>query len=225
MNRLVRSRVLICSMVLGLTAACTGPDAAPETTVVAGDLAPGELVGELLTAVEEGRFDDAARLTDSGQAGLLALAEGADANEVVEALEGDPDGVAANFWSGFAQSLDPERSLSESSVTVGDEVTEGESRFVPVRVAYPEGEDRTFYLRQADGWRVDLMATFGHVIAGRLTPRVEDLLDSANPNASQVIGLLNRSAPSLMLAARNPQLDSATHQSLLALLERITRAG
>lgn len=220
----MRFRVVSFVLLSSVLVACNGPAATPETTVPA-DLPPAEVVGELLRAVEEGRFEDAARLTDSEQAGLLALAEGADPKEVIEALGEDPEGVAANFWSGFVQSLDPELSLSEASVELGDEVTEGEHHFVTADVAYPDGQHRTFYLRMEEGWQVDLMATFGHVIAERLTPRVEALLNSANPNAAQVVALLNRSAPSLLLASKDPELDPATHQSLLALLERVTRAG
>lgn len=209
---------------LVILAACRGEQAVPETTV-GTDLEPSMVVRELLAAILDGRFEDTAALTDQRQAALLALAEGAEINEVVEALDADAAGVAANFWSGFAQSLDPSFDLENTTLEVGEELEQGGNRYVPVEMSGPDGEERVFYLRRDDGWRVDLMATFAPLVAERLTPRVESLLTSANPNASTVVGLLNRSTPSLEVAAAEPSLDVSTHQSLLALIERITRAG
>lgn len=204
--------------------ACRGEEASPDTTLPS-DLGPEEVVGELLDAVIEGRFEDTPPLTDQRQAGLLALAEGAEVNEVVEAIDDDSAGVAANFWSGFAQSLDPSFTLEGSSLVVGDEIEQDGDRYVDVVLIDAAGEERVFYLRRDDGWKVDLMATFAPLVAERLTPRVEALLSSANPDAATLVSLLNRSTPSLELAARRPGLDSGTHQSLLALIERVTRAG
>ena len=50
-------------------------------------------------------------------------------------------------------------------------------------------------------------------------------MSSANTNAATLIAMLRDSAPSLQVAAQNPNLDLATHQALLALLERVTRAS
>lgn len=210
-------------LVFVILAACRGEQAAPETTV-GSDLEPSTVVSELLAAIVEGRFEDTASLTDKRQAGLLALAEGAEINEVVEALDQDAAGVAANFWSGFAQSLDPAFDLEGTTLAAGEELEQGGERFVPVEMSGPAGEERIFYLRRDDGWRVDLMATFAPLVAERLTPRVESLLTSANPNAATVVAMLNRSTPSLEVAAADASLDVSTHQSLLALIERITRA-
>ncbi|MFP3914490.1 MAG: hypothetical protein ACLFWM_06415 [Actinomycetota bacterium] len=222
----MRSR---CGLAVGVLvvmalAACQGEEVPAETTVPA-DLAPEEVVNQLLEAVLAGRFEETSALTDQRQAGLLALAEGADVNEVVQALDEDPGGVAANFWSGFAQTLDPSFTLEEASLEAGDTVRRDGESFVAVGVAGPEGEERVFYLRRDGTWRVDLMATFAPVVAERLTPRVESLLTSANPDASRVVGMLRRSIPSLRLAADDQGLEASVHQSLLALIERITRAG
>lgn len=188
------------------------------------DLEPIEVVTVLLEAVVDGRFEDTAAITDSEQAGLLALAEGADATEVVEALDEDAGAVAANFWSGFAQTLDPGFSLEDAAIEAGQPLEEGGEEFVAVTLSSAESE-KVFYLRQNGTWRVDLMATFGHIVAERLIPRVEALLSSANSDATTLVRLLNDSAAALQVAASNPDLDVATHQSLLALLERVTRAG
>lgn len=212
------------SLALLLVGACSGEAAPPDTTYPA-DLEPAAVVDELLAAVSEGRFEDAASLTDVRQAGLLALAEGAEVGEVVDSLDEDATGVAANFWSGFAQSLMPSYDPAAFTVEAGEVQEQDGERYVPVVVTDPDGEERTFYLREEEGgWKIDLIATFAPLVAERLTPRVESLLTSANPEAAEVVSRLNRAIPSLEVAARST-LDVATYQSVLALIERITRAG
>lgn len=205
--------------------ACRGGEPAPATSSIPADLEPTAVVSELLEAVVEGRFEDTAALTDQGQAGLLALAEGAEVNEVVDSLDEDAAGVAANFWSGFAQSLDPEFTLEGATLGRGEETAQDGEQYVEVVMTDTAGDERVFYLRRDGGWKVDLMATFAPVVAERLTPRVEALLTSANPNAARLVNQLNQATPSLQVAAANADLDSGTHQSLLTLIERITRAG
>ena len=147
------------------------------------------------------------------------------AEQLEAALETDPGVVASNFWSGYAQTLDAEVTMDSLSIEEGDTVTEGDRTYAIVRVSDPSGNERRFYLRRDEGWTVDLMATFGPVLAERMVPRVEALLSSANANAGVLIGLLRDSAPSLQVVTRHPELDQATHQTLLALIERVTRAS
>jgi len=212
-------------MLLVVAAACS-PDSTPDsTTVPAGTLDPEGVVRTLLADVQAGRFDHAASLTDGGQAVLLTLAEGADATDVTESLADEGSAVAANFWSGFAQTLDPADDPAEWTVEVGEEITEDGHTFVAVRVVPGEEEGRIFFLRQDGTWQVDMMATFGPILAERLTPPVESLLSSANADASPVLALLVESVPSLRVAAANTELAPATHQAALGLIERITRAG
>jgi hypothetical protein len=215
------SRILAVAVIL---AACSG-EVSPADTTVSADLGPEQVVEELLHAITEGRFEDTSALTDHRQAGLLALAEGAEVNEVVEAVDDDTGGVAANFWSGFAQSLDPSFTPEGATIEQGETTESGGERYVQVVFTDVSGEARIFYLRRDGVWKVDLLATFAPVVAERLTPRVEALLSSANPHAATLVGWLHRSTPSLEVAAANPALDATTHQSLLALIERITRAG
>jgi hypothetical protein len=222
MSTLRRPLVVLVALIC-LLAACRGDAAVLETTIPE-DLEPTEVVRALLEAINEGRFEDTPSITDGEQAGLLVLAEGANPTEVVEAIEDDPDAVAANFWSGFAQTLEPEFSLAEATIEAGETLEEGGEEYVAVSVVTPEAE-RLFYLRRNGNWKIDLMATFGHIVAERLVPRVEALLSSANSHAATVVGMLNESASSLQLAARNPDLEASAHQSLLALIERVTRAG
>lgn len=215
------SRILLVGIVL-LTACSDEP---PTETTVPENLGPEATVRTLLGDIQAGEFEKAAALTDTEQAGLLTLAEGADATDVVEALEDGGEAVAANFWSGFAQTLEPGDQPENWPIAVGEEVTQGDLVFVPIEVVPPDGEERIFYLRRDGTWKIDMMATFGPILAERLAPPVETLLSSANPNASTVLSLLVESVASLQVAAAHSELEPDTHQSLLALIERITRAG
>lgn len=218
-----RSVVLGLMIVMAVTA-CRDQAPANDTTSTGQDLEPVEVVSELLAAVVEGRFEDTPPLTDGVQAALVTLAEGADATDVVELLVDGGEGVAANFWSGFAQTLDPSLDTAQITVEAGDATTMGGEEFVFVTATLPDGEPRSFVLRRDGSWKVDLLATFAPVLAERLIPAVESLLSSANTDGATVLARLNESEASLRVAVANPGIDDVSHQSLLALIERVTRA-
>ena len=212
-------------LVAVLVAACSSGPATDTSVGPVGDLGPEGVVRSLLADVQAGRYDHAASLTDAEQAVLLTLAEGADATDVTESLTDGGTAVAANFWSGFAQTLDPAEDTSGWPVEVGEEIEEGGDTFVAVRILPGEDDTRTLFLRRNGTWQVDMMASFGPILAERLTPPVESLLSSANANAASVLALLVDSVPSLQVAEANTELPPATHQAVLGLIERITRAG
>ena len=215
--------VSVCVMVVAV-AACRGGSAAP-TTTVATAVSPTDVVTGLLSAVDEGRFEDTARFTDTTQAALFTLAEGATAGDVSAAIQSEASPVSANFWSGFAQSLGEGYGRGEVTVGSVEEITAGESRFALVPVTPADGEERVFVLRHDGGWRVDLFASFAPIVAESLVPAVEGVLGSADPDASVVLAGLAESADSLRVAAADRTLPADTQQTVLALLERVTRAG
>lgn len=179
----------------------------------------------LLDAIIEGRFEDTPALTDSVQAALLTLAEGADASEVLEAIDAGGEAVAANFWSGFAQTLEVGFDPAGLEIVSAEPITEDGQEFVTVTFAAESGEPQTFVVRRNGVWQIDLMATFGAVLAEHLVPPVESLLESANADAATVLSHFAGVAPSLHYATTSPDLPPEAHQSLLALIERVTRAG
>jgi hypothetical protein len=217
-------RPIVSFLVLAVATACNG-GADPPDSSVAAPRSPTEVVSALLRAIDEGRFEDTAPLTDTTQAALFTLAEGATATEVATAIEGDSGAVAANFWSGFAQSLPEDFSPSDVSVELVGEGTEGESRFAAVSVSRGDDPPRTFVLRRQDGWRVDLFASFASIVAGTLVPAVDGVLTSASGDASAVLTGLSGSADSLRYALAEGDLSGDMQQTVLALLERVTRSG
>jgi hypothetical protein len=207
-----------------LVGACSD-DANPTETSGPSAMSPEVVVVTLMEAIIEGRFEDTPALTDTTQAALLTLAEGADASEVAEVIGEGADAVAANFWSGFAQTLEPGLDVASFDVSVDDPVTQDGEEFVRVTLVSDVNPPQYFVVRRDDGFRVDLMATFGPVLAQRLVPPVESLLSSANADASTVLALLAEAAPSLRFSGTRPDLPADAHQSLLALIERVTRTG
>jgi hypothetical protein len=217
--------VLLLALTSVVAACSPKAEPAPDTTTPVQSLAPEDLVSGLMAAVDEGRFEDAAALTDVSQAALLTLVEGADPSEVADLLAGDGRDVSANFWSGFAQTLPSGFSSSDLQISVGDTIEKGGVEFVRVTVEAPEGDPQVFVLHHDGRWEVDLMATFAPILAERMVPPVDNLLQSANPDAGTVLEQLRRSAPSLEVAIDNPDLPAEVRQSLLALIERVTRIG
>lgn len=222
MRRLpIAAAVLVAATVL----ACSSDGEPPSTSHDPVDLEPAALVTSLMEAIVEGRFEDTSVLTDTRQAALLTLAEGADASDVVEAMEDGGEVVTANFWSGFAQTLDDTLQPGDLETEEGERLSEGEAEFATVIAHTVDGEERVFFLRRDEHWKVDLLATFGPTLADRLLKPVETLLSSANANAQVVLGHYSDNVRSLQVAATSPTLPPEAHQPLIALIERIRRAG
>lgn len=213
--------LLMCLAIPALLAGCAG-DPEPGEGPSPAELGPEAVVEALLEAVAAGEFGDAAALTDTRQAALLTLAEGVDATEVVRALEDGGQAVTVNFWSGFAQTLESGFQPGTVTIEAGEPVNEDGTEFVPVRVIAGEDDVRTFHLRRDEAWVVDLVATFAPILAERLVARIDMLLGSANVNAGTVLAEWSRTLPSLRVAAQG-DISPGAHQSLIALMERISR--
>lgn len=216
--------LLLSALILVAGSACSSAETT-ETTAPA-PRTPTEVVTALLAAIDEGRFEDTAALTVPDHPALFTLAEGATPSDVAGSMDEEGEAVAANFWSGFAQSLTDGFGQDESSIELDEEVTEGSTRFAIVDVVDADGTRRSFVLRMVeDEWRIDLFASFSRIVAGELIPGVESVLGSANADAAIVLGGLADTADSLRMAAADPDLSTDDHQAILSLLERVTRAG
>lgn len=209
-----------------MLAACgaDADDPSPEPVPSAGADSPVAAVAELVDAINDPDFAGASRLAVPGQAALAALAEGATFGEVASSLsDGDQD-VAANFWAGFAQGtasfLAGEVSAVEDGTIEQDGVT-----FHRVVVTPADGESRTLLVREDDGYRIDLFASFGPGLADKMIGPIERLLTTQTGEATLILTELQEIVPSLLASASLPGTPSEVSQQLIALIEVITRVG
>ena len=185
---------------------------------------PVAAVDELVEAINAPDFAGASRLAVPGQAALAALAEGATFGEVASSLsDGDQD-VAANFWAGFAQGTASFLAGDVSSVEDGTIEQDGVS-FHRVVVTPADGESRTLLVREDDGYRIDIFASFGPGLADKMIGPTERLLNTQTGEASLILNELQEIVPSLLASASLPGTSSEVSQQLIALIEVITRVG
>jgi hypothetical protein len=217
-----------CSPILAIVVltACGGgagdPDPPPGPSV--GADTPVAAVDGLVEAINAPDFAGASRFAVPGQAALAALAEGATFGEVANSLsEGDGE-VAANFWAGFAQGT---ASFLAGDVTaVEDGVVDQEGvTFHRVVVTPVDGESRTLLVREDDGYRIDLFASFGPGLADKMIGPVERLLTTQTGESGLILSELQDIVPSLLASASLPGTSPETSQQLIALIEVITRVG
>lgn len=209
-----------------LLAACSGNSAAPDATIApaSGSETPVEAVEDLVGAVTEPNFAEASRLAMPGHAALAALAEGASFAEVARALREGDEEIAANFWAGFAQGTGTFLSGSTRATDDGT-MTQGNIEFHRVNVEPSDGETRTILLREDDGYRVDLFASFGAGLADKMLTPTERLLSAQTEESGIILTELQEIVPSLMVAASLPGTSGEASQQILALVEVITRVN
>lgn len=216
----------LCLVVVLALVACSGQESDTDAPPAAGNGAdsPVEAVEVLVAAVNVADFPAAAGVAVPGQAALAALAEGATVGEVARALvEGDQE-IAANFWAGFAQGAGTFLA-GEVTAVDGGTVTQGDVEFHTVIVT-PEAEsDRTVLVREWDGYRIDLFASFGAGLADKMIAPVERLLQAQTNDARLVMAELQGIVPSLLVAATLPGTTSQASQNLFSLIEVITRVS
>ena len=176
---------------------------------------------QLQSALEGGNFESASSLAVPGQAALASLAEGATFVQVADALENADARVASNFWSGFAQGAGDVLVESVSVKLLGTQSESG-IEFYLVAVSNP-GSERRMVTRDVDGHRIDLFASFGVSVAQRMLSPVELLLNSASEDATRILLELQSVVPSLLVAANDASLPPESVQSILQLVELITR--
>lgn len=219
----VRSCLLVGCLLL--VAGCDG-GGQPEASIApgAGAETPVGAIELLVSAINEPDFAAASRVAVPGQAALASLAEGASFAEVAEALtEGDQE-IAANFWAGFAQGAG---SFLTGNVTARESgsVDQDGVEFHTVDIDLAEGETRTLLVRDEDGYRVDLFASFAPGLADKMIAPAERVLTTQTEEARLVLAELQEIVPSLLVAASLPGTTPEASQQIIALVEVITRVG
>lgn len=214
-----------CLLIVSLLAGCSG-GGDPDPTIPPGTGAetPVGAVEQLVAAINRPDFAAASRMAVPGQAALAALAEGASFAEVAESLADGDEEIAANFWAGFAQGAG---SFLTGSVTATDDgtVSQGDVEFHTVTVELPDGDTRTLLVREDNGFRVDLFASFGPGLADKMISPAERLLTAQTEEARLVLAELQEIVPSLLVAASLPGTTPEASQQLIGLAEVITRVS
>lgn len=187
-----------------------------------GAASPSEAVEELVSALRDGDFAAASSLAVPGHAALASLAEGATFGQVAEALRSDDAAVAANFWGGFAQGAGAYLTESIEVEETGTVSSDG-LEFHVVRVMPPSEADREVLARDSDGYRIDLFASFAPGLSQRMVGPVERLLVAQTADSRLVLTELKGIVPSLLVAAERPDQPPDVVQSVLRLIELITR--
>jgi hypothetical protein len=197
-----------------------------ETSITRGSGAESAVaaVEELHDLLIDGDFTGASSLAMPGQAAIASLAEGATSGEVAEALQDGDEAIAANFWSGFAQGFGEVLSGEITIEEIGVQ-SESDVEFYLVSVTPESGSAGRLVTQDVDGHRVDLFASFGAGLADRLISPIEILVDTPTGDNAVIIAALQDVVPSLLLAASDESLGPEAVQTVLRLVELITRVG
>lgn len=183
---------------------------------------PQAAVTELVEHINNADFSAATSLAIPNHAALASLSEGATFADVAAAIRSGDPGVTANFWAGFAQGAGSYLS-SPISTSDGGIVEHGELTFHVVDVTPAQGGQRQMLLRDLDGFRIDLFASFGGGLADKMGPPVERLLSSRTDDARLILTELKEIVPSLEAAANRPEMSPIVVQEMIQLIELITR--
>jgi hypothetical protein len=209
----------LATAALAVLAACSQAAAPAVSTLDLED--PVEVAVAFVGHMNGSRFSEAAALTELDQMALIALVEGAPAEQAAALLDGGAKQVASNYWSSFMESIAP--SLVRLDVGTTRRVDQDGVPFLLVEPAQP-GQPR-FVLRRATEWRVDVLASFGASIAPGLAEAAVVLEGRRGPEVDRLLALITEQRPSLMLALTTPGLPEPLTDSLEALVELIDRLG
>ena len=206
-----------------VAASCGGSSDAEEVDGFGpGGTSPEAAVRALVGHLDAAEFSEASDLSVPGHAALASLAEGASFSAVASALALEDTTVAANFWAGFAQGS--ALFLQGEIVTEDDEIVTHEGLEFHGVLVMPEGNtERVMYTRDVDGWRIDVFASFGAGLAGRMVPQVERVLAADTDDARLIRAELSAIVPSLHVAAASDELPPQFRQEVLKLIEVISR--
>ena len=215
-------RILICSLLVPLLAACGDskePDP-PRSTV------PTEAVVRWLEAVESGNTAEAAATTVEGSLAMaLALENDMAPAQIADLLAtGVPEDMAGSYWASFADGFASfaGRPLSTLRVGAHTEFASEGSSYAAVTVSGRSDAEALVFTKLEDdgGWAVDLIATLSSGFLEVITRTYDELPDTEDGRAvrdayREVI------APSLWAALAAGEADDDFTRRALGLLERI----
>ena len=223
-------RGLVLMLTAALLASC-GSDADPAPTVTetadertGGAAAPELAVSELFRLLGREDVGELSHLSAAGQMVVVALIEGVSPADAELLQTTGTEQVARNFWLGFRGSLEEALTADTIDLRIGDvrPFTAAGDSFARVDVLFPlDGSARTFIVKQeADGWRVDVVATF----APALVPKIPAVADAVRREESEAtLAVLRSLDSSLQAVVADDELDPTLSQAVTAALESIRR--
>jgi hypothetical protein len=204
---------IVVVVMMAVTTGCNAGSTSTTLDQVSDSREAAEVVEALLSAVDGGDFAGAAALTLTDQLAWVVMAEGGTLSQAAGLLEDGLDEVAANYWQGFADTVD----LAEIGVRAVEEQEIGESRFAVVAL----NGQLQLILRDSEGWRVDIIASFAPTLVNRLIEGARVVEANQGEQATSLRAMLVAQRPSVEAAAGQPGLSEATRIELLSLLEML----
>ncbi|MEX1004993.1 MAG: hypothetical protein WD990_10945 [Acidimicrobiia bacterium] len=215
---------LVAVFCLLLGACGGGADSTTTTLDTPAPSTPEAVFAELVEALSSDDLESVVDLTDPAQVPLLAIAEGHDARSVAAFTAADRAAVSMNYWQGFAEQLRASIGvdLADLQIDSVDRIEVGETEFAAVELVLGrDASTRRMVLRNsADGWVVDLIASFPSPLLGQI-PDAAQLIRSTGIPA--LTDSLRGYEPSVRFVLEDAGLDPLLVQAGTAALEAIVR--
>jgi hypothetical protein len=225
----MRRRLALVLAIVMLSSCGGAGDPATSVTAVAderkeGAAAPELAVSELFRLLGRDEVGELSHLSVAEQMVVVALIEGVSPADAELLQTTGTEQVARNFWLGFRGSLEEALAADTIDLRIGDvrPFTAAGEAFARVDVLFPlDGSARTFVVKQeADGWRVDVVATF----AAALVPKIPAVADAVRREGSEAtLDVLRDLDSSLQAVAADDEVEPTLSQAVTAALESIRR--
>lgn len=204
-------RVLLVTLAAVMALACDSDLTTTTANTVSDGREATEVAEALLEAMSTGDYSAAAALTFPDQLAWVVMAEGGSLTQAADLLDAGLEQVAANYWQGFAETTQ----LGEVAVRGVEESEIRGTRFAFVSL---NGRLRLI-LRNSDGWRVDIIASFAPTLVNRLIEAAQVVEANRGDQATSMREMLAAQRPSVEAASGQPGLPDDTRTDLLMLLE------
>lgn len=217
----MRAVRLIVSLAVVFSACGSSEEPAPTVPTTIAPATPADIAAAWIDAVIAGDVAELATLVEPAGLVVLAGVENAYTEaEMIALLDaGWPADLIGDYWSSFRSGFSKVAGIPLQAVTVGGHTVFplGEVDFAGVVITSGEASTEFMTRSDADGWRLDLIASFGPAFAGQLRRLLFGLSDGPE---GQRIRSVYRSAviPGLVAALRR---DSG-NRVLEDELERMT---
>ncbi len=177
---LVAVATVLCTAIL--VGAC-GSTAVTESSLASTNppepLGSAEVLRALVDALGEGDFAGTEPYVDGDQLALLTFIDGTSPDRVASMVQGRvPSEVLESFWRAFSESVADMSGQSIGRLEVGEPKPIGdEGEFVSIDTSLgASGRVSPWVIRSTgEGWKVDLLATFGGALAPNLWEWIESL--------------------------------------------------